>query len=99
MVALKSALLDLIEVEFDWCRPTKDRHCHVQSVFLVIHFFDNAVEVVERSIYDANDFSRFEDSLRCRLFAALGNPIQNCLRFSSGVSTVLMVRPIVVLSA
>src|SRR5579875_3716064 len=45
-------LLDLPEFELDRRGAAEDQHGHAQAALLVVHFLDDAVEVVERALGD-----------------------------------------------
>ena len=64
-------LLNLTEVQFYRRRTTEDRNRNFQAGLLIVHFFNDAVKVSERTIVDTNHFARLKQRFRTRLIANL----------------------------
>src|SRR5699024_7683978 len=58
-----SGLFDLIKIKLDRCCPTKNGHGNTYLAFLVIDIFDVAVEIGERTFFDADHFAHLEQDL------------------------------------
>src|SRR5690606_17166667 len=67
----ESGLLDLSKIEFNRGGTAKNSDRDTHLAFLVIDFFDVAVEIRERTFLDANHFANFEKNLGTGLFNAL----------------------------
>src|SRR5690606_11060396 len=80
----RSGLLDLPELELDRGGATEDQHRHAQAALLVVDLFDDAIEVVERTIDHANHLARLEQDLGTRLLDAFLDPVQDLGRFVVG---------------
>src|SRR5690606_31847810 len=70
-------LLRLAELEFDRRRTPENQHRHPQAALLVVDFLDPAVEVVERTIHDADHLAGLEQHLRARLLDAFLDPVED----------------------
>src|ERR1700754_84969 len=70
-------LLHLAELELDRGRTTENEHRDAQAALFVVDFLDHAVEVVERTIGDADHLARLEEDLRTGLFDTLANAAQD----------------------
>src|SRR5690606_41542822 len=80
----ESGLFDLCKIEFDWGGTAKNRDRYTHLAFLVIHFFDVAVEVCERTFLYANHLANLEQNLGTRLFHALFHLRQDFFDFLVG---------------
>src|SRR5471032_57032 len=63
-------LLDLAKFQFNRGRAHKNGDRYTDARFLVIHVFNVAVEVRERTVLDPNHFAHFEKRFRTRFFHA-----------------------------
>src|SRR6201991_3659651 len=70
-------LLHLAELELDRGRTTENEYRHAQAALFVVDFLDHAVEVVERTIGDANHLARLEQYLGLWLLNALADAAEN----------------------
>src|SRR5690606_5979054 len=75
--SLPSGLLDLGKFQLDRGRTTEDEHCNTQAALLVIDFLDHAVEVVERTVDNADHLAGLEQDLRTGLLDAFLDAIQD----------------------
>src|SRR6185312_855784 len=64
---------DLREVELDWRGAAEDADQHAELLLLGLHFFDDAREVGERTLDDANVLALVEADARLRLGRAVGH--------------------------
>src|SRR5690606_37931862 len=72
------------KIEFHRGGAAKNRDRDTHLAFLVIDFFDVAVEIRERTFLHANHFANFEQNLGTRLFDALFHLRQDLLDFLFG---------------
>src|SRR5690606_40428378 len=77
----ESGLFDLSKIEFHRGGAAKNRDRDTHLAFLVIDFFDVAVEVRERTFLDANHFADFEKNLGTGLFDTLFHLRKNFFDF------------------
>src|SRR5690606_17705377 len=80
----ESGLFDLSEIEFDRGGTAKNGDRDTHLAFLVIDFFDVAVEIRERTFLHANHFANLEKNLGTGLFDALFHLGQDLLDFFFG---------------
>src|SRR5690606_6496078 len=80
----ESGFFDLSEIEFDRGGTAENRDRYTHLAFLVIDFFDVAVEIREGTFLHANHFTNFEKNLGTWLFHALFHLRQNFFDFLFG---------------
>src|SRR6185437_8426323 len=77
-------LFDLTKLKLDRGGATEDQHRDAQTALLVIDLFDDTIEVVERTLGDANHLARLEQHLRTRLLDAFLDTVQDRLGLGVG---------------
>ena len=68
-----SVLLHLKEFQFHRCSPAENCHQDFQLALLFVDFFDDAVEVSERSVHDPHALANGKNHLGCWALCSLHN--------------------------
>ena len=71
----RSGFFYLTEFKLYGRRAPEDQYRHVEAAFLVIHIFNDAIEIIEGSVNNSNHFTRLKYRLGTGLINASLNPL------------------------
>ena len=81
---VRSDLFDLTEFQLHRSGATENEHSHLDATLFVVNFFNDAVEISERTVHDTDSFTRLKQRFRLRLVTAISNTTQDCLSLFLG---------------